>query len=416
MTRPRWYLGAGSVVLAWLAAAILAASIALTRELPEWLLIHLLLLGAVSNAILVWSGRLPPAPLGREERPRGRDETARLVLFNVGAITVVVGMTLVDVPDLAWAIVIAGATVVGEVVIWHAVATIGRMRRVRPAGFDAAVGYYVAGAVFLPFGILIGVLLAPDDLTESLHAQLALAHVSLNLLGWLGLSTLGLLAAIRPRRVDGEAVAGLERSARGALPVLAGSVAVVAVGALLGSRPAAVVGLLGYLVGLAVLGFARARTTGLRAPSTYAAWSVLAALAWFVGSVVALGAMLSFAADWESAAEAADRLGAPLLVGFAAQVLIGVLCYAIPATSSGGPEATRRAVAVLDVALLPRLAALNAALVVALLPVPDQARVAMGIVVLAVLASFLPIAVTAVVVARRGDRSDRIDPVGRTGA
>ena len=194
--------------------------------------------------------------------PRSRrEETARLVLFNAGALSVVVGMTMIDVPMTAWFVAIAGGAVSAEAVIWHAVDLWRSIRQALPSRFGHTVRYYIVAALLLPFGIYIGLLMAPLDLPEDKHAQLALAHVSLNVLGWMGLTVLGTLVTLWPTMLHTQVADGAERAARRALPVLTVSVAMIAIGALLASRPAAVAGVIGYLVGSAA---ARARLRSSR--------------------------------------------------------------------------------------------------------------------------------------------------------
>ena len=378
--RADWHVRAGAVVVAWLAAAVVAGAASLVRDVPTWLLLHLLLLGAVSNAILIWSSHFSAAMLRLPDRSGRREETARLALFNAGALSVVVGMTLIDVPMTAWFIVIAGGAVSAEAVIWHGVDLWRRTRKALPSRFGHTVRYYIVAALLLPFGIYIGLLMAPLDLPEDKHAQLALAHVALNVLGWMGLTVLGTLVTLWPTMLHTQVADGAERAARRALPVLAISVATIAIGALLASRPAAVAGVIGYLVGMLLLGRGFLVEARRRPPSTYATRSVLAALLWFVGCIVTLGVVVATASSWESAAEAADRLAAPLLVGFGAQLLIGALSFLIPVVLGGGPAMARATNALLDRGSVPRLALINGGVLLSLVgaarsgPAGDRSR------------------------------------------
>jgi nitrite reductase (NO-forming) len=301
----------------------------------------------------------------------------------------------------AWGVTIAGGVIVAEVVIWHAVDLIRRMRRALPSRFGSTVRYYVVASLLLPFGIYLGLLLVPDDLPESTHAQLALAHVSTNLLGWMGLTVLGTLVTLWPTMLHTQVDDTADRSARRALPVLAVGIAVLAVGALAGARPVALCGLLGYLAGVVIVGGPLVREARRRMPTTYATWSVAAALTWFVGCVVVLGVILATAPDWESAAESADRLGVPLLVGFAAQLLVGALSFLIPVVLGGGPAMARATGGLLDSAAALRVAFINAGVLIGVLPVADGLRRAAAAAVLLCFGAFLVLAVAAVVTARR---------------
>ena len=70
--RTRWHLSANAPVAAWLAALLGVALF--HRYVPEspWLLVHLLLLGAVTNAIFVWSSHFADALLRRRTTPGSR--------------------------------------------------------------------------------------------------------------------------------------------------------------------------------------------------------------------------------------------------------------------------------------------------------------------------------------------------------
>ncbi len=74
MKRSSWHLRAGSVVFGWLVALVVVAVAQPFLPLSSWLLVHLLGLGAASNAILIWSRHFADALLRRSRiRPtRGR--------------------------------------------------------------------------------------------------------------------------------------------------------------------------------------------------------------------------------------------------------------------------------------------------------------------------------------------------------
>ena len=401
MRRSTWHVRTLVVVVGWLVAALVAGFLSLSHDVSTWLLVHLLLLGAVSNAILIWSSHFSAAMLRLPTSTRHAEEIARLVLFNVGAVAVVIGMTAIDVPMTAWFVAIAGGAVVAEVAIWHAIDLMRRIRRALPSRFGSTVRYYVVAAALLPLGIIIGLLMAPDDLPENRHAQLALAHVSINLLGWVGITVVGTLVTLWPTILHTQVAPTAERAARRALPILAVSVLALAGGALLGSRPISVVAVAGYLAGLCISGAPRVAEARRRPPTTFATLSVLAAAAWFVGCIVALGAILVTAPDWEEAAETADRLGLPLLLGFAAQLLVGALSFLVPVVLGGGPSTARATNRILNRFTVLRLALLNVALVVALIPVSDAVRQASTVIAGLALASFLPLVISAVLIARR---------------
>jgi nitrite reductase (NO-forming) len=404
MRRSDWHLRVGAVVVAWLVALVAFSLLDLVRPVSPWLLVHLLLLGAVSNAILIWSAhfaaalqRLP----GDGSRPA---EVVRLCLFNAGALTVVLGMAAGW-----WTVVLTGGLAVATVATWHAVVLLRRMRHALPSRFGTTVRYYVSAAAILPIGVALGVMMAPDDLSEPVHARLALAHVAINLFGWMGLTVVGTLVTLWPTMLRTRVAEGAERAARQALPVLVASLVVIAVAALVGSRPAAVAGILGYLVGLALAGRPFVEEARQRPPRSYATWSVLAGSLWLVASVAVLAVIIATSRDWVQAADRADRLAVPLLVGFAVQVLLGALSYLIPVVLGGGPSVVRATTEMLDKGGVVRVVFVNFGLLAWSFSPSYRARVLSAGVVISALALFLPLVVRAVLIARHNGSLLRSD-------
>ncbi len=383
-------------MVAWLVAVLVVGVAGLVHPVSSWLMVHLLLLGAVSNAILIWSRHFADALLRLADAPGRRAEAIRLGVFNAGTVGVVAGM----VTD-RWGLVLVGAATVAAVVAWHGAVLLARMRRALPSRFTSTIRYYVAAAALLLLGVALGAVMAQGTLSDEAHAQVALAHASLNLLGWMGLTVVGTLVTLWPTMLHTLVADGAERAARRALPVLVLALTVAAVGALLGTRVVAGIGLLCYLAGLVVAGRPLVAEARARPPRTYATRSLAAGLTWYAGSCTALAAIVLLAPGWVEAAEAADRLAGPFLVGFVAQVLLGALSYLVPVVLGGGPARTRATNATLDLGGTTRLTVINLALVVATTTLPGPAgMVSLSLAVLG-LAAFLPLVVRAAVIARR---------------
>jgi nitrite reductase (NO-forming) len=389
--RSTWHLRTGAIVATWLVALLAVSILGLLRPVPGWLVVHLLLLGAVSNAILIWSTHFAAALLRLPDPGSRRGEVVRLGTFNAGAVMVVLGMV-----THFWAAVPVGGALVAGAGGWHAVVLLGRMRRALPSRFAVTVRYYVAAGALLPIGVTFGVIMAPDHLSDSVHARLALAHVAVNLLGWMGLTVVGTVVTLWPTMLHTRVADGAERAARRALPMLVLSLAVVVIGALAASREVAVAGIVGYLAGLTVAGRPLVQETRSRRPTTYPTWSVLAGLVWLAGSVTALAVIVAASASWERAADTADRLAAPLLVGFAGQVLLGALSFLVPVVLGGGPSVTRATAAVLETAGTARVTITNVGLLANTLPLPPAGRAVSAAAVLAAMALFLPLVLRAV--------------------
>ena len=393
-------------VVFWLVATGVVALVHPFVPAPRWLMLHLLLLGAVSHAILVWSRHFADALLHTPPQPGDRRvQSTRLLLLNAGVLLVVSGVL-----THAWPVTVTGAVAVGTAVGWHGVALVRQMRSALPSRFGATVRYYVAATVMLPAGATLGTILA-RGLADPMHGQLTLAHAAINMLGWMGLTVVGTLVTLWPTMLRTRMADGAERAARLALPVLTGAVVVVAGGAVLGVRAVVVAGLVSYLGGLGLVAVPFVRTVLAKRPSSYPTWSVLAGLGWLVTSLGAMAVGIATAPSWQ---EADDRVAwlVPLLsAGFGAQVLLGALSYLVPMALGGGPSAVRAANRVLDRGGALRVVLVNGGLLIASLPVPSVVRVVATVLVLGGLTAFVPLLLAGI----RASRRAKAAPVARVG-
>ena len=400
--RTRWHLSANAPVAAWL-AALLGVSL-FHRVIPEspWLLVHLLLLGAVTNAIFVWSAHFTDALLRRRTTLGSRRwQAGRLVALNVGVLTVVVGIV-----SGRWGLTLIGSVIVGLAAAAHGVVLALEARVALASRFGATVRYYICASLAPPIGAGLGATLAHDP-AEPWHGRLMTAHITVNLLGWMGLTVMGTLVTLWPTMLRTRIADGAERVARQALPILVGSVVVMAGGALAGLQTVAAVGAAAYLVGVLWAARPLARVTRAKAPSAYATWSVMAAVIWLVLTLLGFVSVLVTSPTW---ALVTDRLGllmTPLTAGFAAQVLLGALSYLVPLVLGGGPTILRGTQTRLERGNALRVVLINLGLVVCVLPVPSLVRVLVSALVLGAFAAFLPLLLSAVLYARRAKRAAR---------
>jgi len=392
--RTRWHLGANAPVAAWLAA--LMAITLFHRQVPgsHWLMVHLLLLGAVTNAIFVWSSHFADALLRRRVTAESRCwQAGRLLALNVGIATVVAGMV-----GGLWVLTLVGSVVVGAAAAAHAITLALQARSALPSRFGATVRYYVCASLALPVGAGLGAALARGTV-EPWHGRLVIAHITLNLLGWIGLTVMGTLVTLWPTMLRTRIAEGAERVARQALPTLAGAVVVTVVGALCGLQRLAAVGAAAYLGGVLWAVRPLAQVARTKAPSAYSSWSVMAAVVWLVGSLFGLVAVLVASPTWELVTDRLGLLVIPLAAGFAAQVLLGALTYLVPVVLGGGPAIVRGTRARLERGNALRVVLINVGLVVLVLPVPAFVHVLVSVLVLGAFAAFLPLLVSAVLYA-----------------
>ncbi len=403
MSRATWHLRANAPMAVWLVALL---AVSLTHSFipaSRWLLIHLLLLGAVTNAIFVWSSHFTETLL-RSPSGKGvqRWLAPRLVVLNAGAITVIVGVVWTG-----WVVVLAGAILVAVAVLWHGIAFTVAMHRALPSRFGATVRYYIAATVMLLVGVTFGVLLA-HGISGGLVWRLGLAHATANVFGWVGLTIAGTLVTLWPTMLRTRVVEGVERASKRALVVLLVALVVMIVAILLGWRYVAAVGVLGYLAGIVVLARPMVAEARQKPPAGYATWSVAAGGVWLVGSLVALTVILA-SSSWPAVSSAVNTLVGPLAAGFVAQVLFGALSYLVPMALGGGPAISRRTSEIMNKGAGWRLTLINGGMILWLLPTPSWVRVISSALALVGFAAVLPVIGWAIVGSRRPapDSSDK---------
>lgn len=407
--RTRWHLGANAPVAAWLAAVLAMALLRDSVPQSRWLLVHLLLLGAVTNAILVWSSHFADALLRRRATAGSRRwQAARMVALNTGVLAVVAGVV-----SPSWTLALAGSVIVGSAAAAHGITLSLQARSALASRFGATVRYYVYASLALPIGAGLGALLARYP-AEPWHGRLVIAHVILNLLGWIGLTVMGTLVTLWPTMLRTRISESAERVARQALPILVGSVVIAVAGALLGLQTLAAVGAAAYLGGVLWAVRPLAEVALAKKPSAYATWSVMAAVIWLIGTLVGLVAILAVSPTWALVTSRLGLLIVPLAAGFAAQILLGAMSFLVPVVLGGGPNILRGTQSRMDRGNALRAVLINAGLLVwvtaLVLEVPVEARLPVSILVLGAFAAFLPLLVSAVLYAVRAKQ------VGRLGA
>jgi nitrite reductase (NO-forming) len=376
---------AAAVTLAYLLAG--GATLLAGRVIPDsgWLALHLVLLGAVTNAIVMWSEHFSAALL--HASPVGdRAALARTAALNLGVLTVLVGVHRGQ-PTLT----AIGAGLLGLVVVAHALTLVAWLRRGLAAGLANTVQYYVAAGGALLSGIGLGLVMSSGQVgSADAYRALRLAHAHLNLLGWIGLTVIGTLFTLWPTVLRTRMAAEVVTASGAAFLLCVGGLGVTTAGMLAQQRGVAAAGLAAYAGGLGAALTPFVTTMRRRRPGSGAAWMLAAGIGWFLVAVIAdLVALLGSARVVDL-----DRHGGRLLplvtVGFALQVLMGALSFLLPVVWGRGAWGNRRLTRLLQIAWPARMVTLNLGVALRTFAAPDGwiARVGWWLVGLA-LASFV---------------------------
>jgi nitrite reductase (NO-forming) len=296
--------------------------------------------------------------------------------------------------------------VVGAAAAAHGITLALHARAALASRFGSTVRYYVGASLALPIGAGLGTALARDPV-EPWHGRLVVAHVTLNLLGWIGLTVMGTLVTLWPTMLRTRIAEGAERVARQALPILGGSVVVSVAGALCGLQALAAAGVAAYLGGVLWAVRPLSRVARTKPPVAYATWSVMAAVIWLMGSLLGLVTVLVISPTWRLVTDRLGLLIIPLAAGFAAQILLGALSFLVPVVLGGGPTILRGTQGRMNRGSALRAVLINVGLLVCIVPVPSEVRVLVAILVAGAFAMFLPLLVCAALYAVRAKSAGR---------
>jgi nitrite reductase (NO-forming) len=377
-------------LVAWLLAALVLATVHRWIADADWLLLHIVLLGALTQGIVVWSWHFAQTLLHASDTHGGRrHQTWRLALLNAGAILVLVG-----VPTHLWWVTLVGAAIVALAAAWHGWALWRMLRSALPGRFRVSVHYYLGSAASLVLGAGLGTWLAFLD-DGPLHGRVLVAHALTNTLGWVGLTLTGTLLTLWPTMLRTRMDERADRWTRRAFPIFAAALLVAVSGALLGWSWLAAGGVGVYLVGLAFWGRGLWGPVRRRRPSEFAPASVAAGISWLTIAVAWMGWILASTSDWPRIDDAFVWPAATLAIGLL-QVLLGASSYLLPSVLGGGPSVVRAGQTWLNRWWLARVAVLNVCVLLWLLPTPSPVKSAAAILGIFAAALFVPLMIVGV--------------------
>jgi hypothetical protein len=308
----------------------------------RWLAVHLLTLGVATNLL---AGLMPYFARTVLKVPAD-DEGARLrfALLNGGALLLLVGL-----PTGTLAAVAVGSTLlsVGVFALWRTLRTARRRALPSRFGFVARVYERACGA-FL-HGAILGAVMGLGLIPGGWYGGVRLAHLHVNLLGWVGLPLLATLLTLGPtvlrtRMADGAGPRAAKALSRAATAL---TVAVVAL-ALSGAPGAwgralevvAAGGLAVYAWGVAAICLPILQVWRTRVPSL-GATLLASACVWFPIAIAADVVLVG-----TGATVLLDVVAPALLLGVLVHAILGSLLHllpmALPRTLEGRKELRAR--------------------------------------------------------------------------
>ena len=335
--RADWHRLSNLVVIFYLVAAIIAGLIqrlAGEKKL-SWLVIHLLLLGATSHAIVTWSSHFVSALLWA----RGHDyhrQMVVLIFFNIGIVGVLVAVSV----HLPW-LIIAGATLVGLTIVYYLRGITLLVKKSLNKRFVPVIRYYQSAAIFILIGILLGVIDIFIDDRDPWQPRIALAHLHVNLLGWVGLTIIGTLVTLWPTILGAQIhPRAISMAGNGLKVLLVGSIGTV-VTAFLGQRGFLAVSIITYAVGAAIALAPAVLLLRSKRPYRASPWMLLNGSIGLI--VLLLGDVIVIVSSPSPEKILVTIEGHALLIFtlWLFPTLLGSLTYLLPVVLAHGPAATK---------------------------------------------------------------------------
>ncbi|MEI6294455.1 MAG: hypothetical protein WCO95_00195 [Actinomycetes bacterium] len=308
---------------------------------PKWILVHLLLLGAITNLIFVWSSHFTATMLRLPQEADRKRYLVRVIILNLGVISVIVG----KVQERKFLMAFGAAAVVISAGL-HVRSIQIQIARALPTRFKTIPRFYIVSALFLILGGVLGGLLSQGPKGEFKY-RLLVAHYSTNIFGWIGITIAGTLITFIPTMLRTQLPEKAEKHGYKSLPWLVGSVLAIDTGTLTNVRAIAVLGILTYLGSWVYLLSPHLRLI-IRQKNPFSFLSTIAALIWLLISLISLAIDVVGNDKWKVVSTRTESLIYILGIGFALQMGLGALSYLIPAVLGGGPTNARQNVSVSD--------------------------------------------------------------------
>lgn len=285
-----FYLMSGLYVTGAVAFLLLMAlaGLQVIPSLPgvTWLRIHIVTIGAVTQALFGALPALAAARLGGEGQPAGA-AWKQWSLLNVGFILLLVGM---PAQPRHIFLAVTGATLVFLAVLSLVNSLYGMARRSpRGAGAGAGTRFYLTAPIFFLVGITLAVSMLLGWPAPGGWAGTREAHIHANNWGFLSLAAAGILIDLTPV-LTGRPLARPGWVSASYWLITIGAVLLVA-GPWLDVMPVMLAGMVPFLIGVILLLVNVARSRDPRGPMPVRATHLLASYIWVFAPIVAAPAL-----------------------------------------------------------------------------------------------------------------------------
>lgn len=342
--RADWHMRANAFVIVYLLAALISGVLQRNTEggEPAWLTIHLLLLGAVTNAIVTWSDHFVSALLWARSQDRTRQ--MRIIFFlNVGIVGVLVSVS----HHVQW-LVIASGSLIGGVIVYYLRGMAGLIKRSLNKRFKGVVAFYQFAGLMILIGIILGVIDASESDEDIWQPRITLAHFHVNLLGWVGLTIIGTLVTLWPTVLRTQMHENAIVKAKLGLKFLIIGVAGSIVGPLVDQRWVLAASIVIYLVGSVVILAPAGLLLRRRLPDRSSSWMMFTGV---IGLVALLIGEFALVLEFRTPEKILSSIEAHLLLIFTLwllPILLGSLTYLLPVVLGRGPASNRQLESILN--------------------------------------------------------------------
>lgn len=362
--RADWHLRANSFVILYLIAALVAGAIQKSgvHGQPKWLTIHLLLLGATTNAIITWSDHFVTSLLWARMHNRRR-QMVITVLLNIGIIGVLVSVS----KHFNW-LITGFAALIGAIMILYLRGITILVKQSLNRRFVGVIRFYQSAAFFILVGICLGVVDAFKNDKDPWQPRITLAHLHANLLGWVGLTIVGTLVTLWPTVLRTPMHPKAIPSAITGLKFLLVGVSGAIIASLLDQRIILAMSIAIYLTGAVFSLFPAALLLKTRQPDRPSSWMILTGS---IGLAFLLIGDFVIAISHHSSAKILVAIEGHLVLIFSLwlfPILLGALTYLLPVVLGRGPTSNRELEKIMGRGWQLRLLLLSLASIFLLLP------------------------------------------------